>query len=95
MMHTEYFIVIFCRLHIVCIVRGQLTLSIVASSGQQVCVCEYFKIPIVTLGVIMMSWLMYMKLFNVKEKLKKTRKQHLENFHNRTKVCHYQKLIIL
>ena len=34
----------------------------------------------------MMSWLMYMKLFNVKEKLKKTRKQYLENFHNRTKV---------
>ena len=39
------------------------------------------------LGVIMMSWLMYMKLFNVKEKLKNTRKVHLENFHNRTKVC--------
>jgi len=37
--------------------------------------------------VIMMSWLMYMKLFNVKEKLKKTRKQHLENFHNRVQVC--------
>jgi len=35
----------------------------------------------------MMSWLMYMKLFNVKEKLKKTRKQHLENFHNRVQVC--------
>ncbi|XP_065912018.1 IQ domain-containing protein H-like isoform X2 [Dysidea avara] len=34
-------------------------------------------------GVIMMSWLMFMKLFNVKEKLKKTRKQHLDNFHNR------------
>lgn len=39
----------------------------------------------------MMSWLMYMKLFNVKEKLRKTRKQHLENFHNRTKVC-YKKI---
>ena len=35
----------------------------------------------------MMSWLMYMKLFNVKEKLKNTRKVHLENFYNRTKVC--------
>lgn len=50
---------------------------------------EMYKISfIVILGVIMMSWLMYMKLFNVKEKLKKTRKQHLENFHNRTKVSH-------
>ena len=85
------FIVTYYRLHIVCIVKEQLTLSIVVSSGQQVHV--YVNIEILhdvysnILGVIMMSWLMYMKLFNVKEKLRSTRKEHLENFHNRTKVC--------
>ena len=57
------------------------------AAGKHVCECVNLQdVCSNVLGVIMMSWLMYMKLFNVKEKLKNARKQHLENFHNRTKV---------
>ena len=75
----------------VCTPRGGSTWNTGEENRQQV--CESLPswslgvdVPLSTVGVLSMSWLLFMKMFKVREQLKRTRLAQLESHRQRAKV---------